>query len=140
MNKDHLLFVIGRINYKINRFLVRELKKHQINGIAPSHGEILGSLMMRGQIQMKEVVDIIDKDKSTVTALIDKLVSMGYVDKTKDAVDNRVSIIRLTEKGEALKPEVMEISEKLRAKAYKNISEEEKEILNTLLRKLNANL
>jgi len=137
MKTDHILFIIGRINYKVNRFLVNELKKHNIGKISPSHGEIIGSLLMRGQLQMKEIAEIIDKDKSTITSLINKLILLGYVDKKKDVNDHRVSMISLTEKGTSLKPAFMEISEKLIAKAYTDISEQEKEILNILLTKLN---
>ncbi len=89
---------------------------------------------------MKEIAEIIDKDKSTITALINKLIALDYVKKDKDRKDNRISIISLSEKGKALKPLFKEISEKLREKAYQGISEQEKEILNILLMKLNKNI
>lgn len=140
MNKDHILFIIGRINYKANRLLLKELKKHQIVGIAPSHGEIIGALIVRGRLQMKEIAEIIDKDKSTITALINKLIAMGFVQKDRDKDDNRISIISLTKKGKALKPAFIAISEKLRTNAYKEISEKEKQTLYDLLMKLNRQL
>jgi MarR family transcriptional regulator, organic hydroperoxide resistance regulator len=140
MNKDHILFIIGRINYKVNRFLIRELKKHHIKGIAPSHGEILGALLLRGRLQMKELAEIIDKDKSTITALVNKLMALGYVEKAKADDDNRISIISLTQKGKALKPSFFEVSETMRSKAYAGISESDKEKLFALLTKLNKSL
>jgi DNA-binding MarR family transcriptional regulator len=140
MNKDHVLFLIGRINYKVNRLLLTELKKHHIDGIAPSHGEILGALLFRGRLQMKEIAEIIDKDKSTITALINKLIALDYVQKNRDANDNRISIISLTEKGKALKPSFQAISKKLRTRAYENISEKKKQILYDLLMKLNTKM
>lgn len=140
MNKDHILFIIGRINYKVNRFLIRELKKHHIKGIAPSHGEILGALLLRGRLQMKELAEIIDKDKSTITALVNKLMALGYVEKAKAADDSRISIISLTQKGKALKPAFFEVSETMRVKAYAGISESDKEKLYALLMKLSKSL
>ncbi len=140
MNKDHILFIIGRINYKVNRFLIRELKKHHIKGMAPSHGEILGALLIRERLQMKELAEIIDKDKSTITALVNKLMALGYVEKTKDDDDSRISIISLTKKGKALKPSFVEVSKKMCTKAYEGISESDKEKLYALLMKLNKSL
>ncbi|MBA4367822.1 MAG: MarR family transcriptional regulator [Desulfobacterium sp.] len=140
MNRDHILFIIGRINYKVNRFLIRELKKHHIKGIAPSHGEILGALLIRERLQMKELAEIIDKDKSTITALVNKLMVLGYVEKAKDDDDSRISIISLTQKGKALKPSFLEVSKTMCARAYDGISESDKEKLYVLLMKLNKSL
>ena len=89
---------------------------------------------------MKEIAEIIDKDKSTITSLINKLITLGYVEKKKDMTDNRISIISLTVKGKALKQLFIEISKKLVTNAFRCISEQEKEILNILLAKLNKNM
>ena len=140
MNRDLILFQIGRIQYKASRFLLGELRQHGITGIAPSHGEILGFLLVRGPMSMKEIAALIDKDKSTITALVDKLIGMEFVIKRKSPGDSRVNIISLTEKGEALKGKYKDISSRLRAKAYRDISEEERETLSRLLERLNRNL
>ena len=140
MKKDHIIFLIGRIQYKANRFLSQEMKAHRIKGLAPSHGEILGSLMTRGPLPMSEIGRIIDKDKSTITALVNKLIKMGYVGKKSDPADSRISLIALTRKGMALKPNFHLIAQKLRAHSYKGVSDDERETLVNLLNKLNANL
>jgi DNA-binding MarR family transcriptional regulator len=140
MNKDHIIFLIGRIQYKANKFLSQELKNHHINGLAPSHGEILGSLMYRGPLSMTEIAKIIDKDKSTITALVNKLTKMGYIEKMKHHGDNRVTLITLTSRGAAFKPAFKFIAQKLRAQSYKGISDSEREMLINLLTKINENL
>jgi len=140
MKKDHIIFLIGRIQYKANRFLSREMKVHQIKGLAPSHGEILGYLMARGPLPMSEIGRTIDKDKSTITALVSKLIKRGYVERKSDPADSRISLIRLTRKGMALKPDFLLIAQKLRAHSYKGMSDEERETLVSLLTKLNTNL
>jgi len=140
MKKDHIIFLIGRIQYKANRFLSREMKAHHIKGLAPSHGEILGSLMARGPLPMSEIGRIIDKDKSTITALVNKLIKRGYVEKKSDPADSRISLIALTRKGMALKPHFQLIAQRLRAQSYKGITDDERETLVNLLIKLNMNL
>jgi len=140
MNKDHIIFVIGRINYKADRFLVREMRAAGIKELATSHGEILGSVIFRGALTMKEIAGIIDKDKSTVTALVNKLIRMGYVEKRKSPEDNRISLIVPTKKGEALKPAFVTIAKKLRALSYRGITENERETLVNLLNKIDSNL
>jgi DNA-binding MarR family transcriptional regulator len=140
MKKDHVIFLIGRIQYKANRFLTREMRAHHIRGLAPSHGEILGSLMFRGPLSMTEIARIIDKDKSTITALVNKLIRLGYVEKKKHPADNRISLIAVTRKGEALKPAFVSIARKLRSLSYRDIPDDERETLVRLLTRLNDNL
>jgi DNA-binding MarR family transcriptional regulator len=140
MNKDHIIFLIGRIHYKANKFLSQELKNHQIDGLSPSHGEILGSLMYRGPLSMTGIAKIMDKDKSTITALVRKLVKMGYVEQIKHHGDNRVTLIALTPKGAAFKPAFKLIAQKLRNQSYKGISDGERELLVDLLAEIDANL
>lgn len=140
MNKDHIIFIIGRINYKADRFLIREMKAAGIKGLAPSHGEILGSVIFRGALTMKEIAEIIGKDKSTVTVLVNKLIRMGYIEKRKFPEDNRVSLIIPTKKGEALKPAFVTIAKKLRAFSYRGIAENERETLFNLLNRIDSNL
>jgi DNA-binding MarR family transcriptional regulator len=89
---------------------------------------------------MKEIAGIIDKDKSTVTALVNKLIHMGYVEKRKSPDDNRISIIAVTQKGETLKPAFVSIAKKLRSLAYKGITENEREILFNLLNRIDTNI
>ena len=140
MKKDHIIFLIGRIQYKANRLLSREMKAHRIKGLAPSHGEILGYLMARGPLPMSEIGRTIDKDKSTITALVSKLIKRGYVERKSDPADCRISLIGLTRKGMALKPDFLLIAQKLRAQSYKGMTDEERETLVGLLTKLNSNL
>jgi len=140
MKKNHIIFLIGRIQYKASRFLSREMRAHHIKGLGPSHGEIIGALMFRGPLSMTEIARIIDKDKSTVTVLVNKLIRLGYVEKRKHGADNRVNLVAATQKGEALKPVFISIARKLRALSYKDIPDVERETLVRLLTKVNENL
>ena len=140
MKNDFILFTIGRINNKVNRFLDQELKKNGLGEISVSHGEIIALLMRKQPLKMKEIAVLIDKDKSTITALVNKLIDLGFVEKKMDEIDSRISLISLTKKGEALIPAYIGISEKLAIKAFSGISKQEKEILNILLEKLNKGM
>lgn len=140
MKTDEILFQAGKIQFKTSRFLARGLEKLGVKGLSPSHGEIIGALLMHGPMTMTEAAEFIDKDKSTLTALVKKLINLGCVTRTPDPEDARVKILRLTPEGKALKEPFMDLSRRLREKAYKDFSEEEKTILSILLAKLSKNL
>lgn len=138
-HNDWILFLIGRISYKVDRFLANEFRTRGIGGISPSHGEIIAGLLIFGEIQMKDIPKIIDKDKSTVTALVNKLLSLGLIEKKEHRTDRRASYIMLSEKGESLRSSISEISEKLREKAYINLTDDEKSQMIQLLSRINKN-
>ncbi len=139
MKRDLVLFAIGRISELVKAYLNGELKMHGMGGLGVSHSEILGILIVRERVQLKELVELIGKDKSTITALTKKLLKKGLIEKTADPEDNRISHIYLTEKGRRLEPDIMAISARLKKKAYRGLTEEERGQLAVLLEKIRRN-
>ncbi|OKP83607.1 MarR family transcriptional regulator [Paenibacillus helianthi] len=136
MNENNILAAIGRIHRRGNKFIERELKKHNIHGIAPSHGDILFQLFARENITMNQLSCSIDKDKSTITALVDKLVRFDYVKREQDPLDGRIHRLSLTPKGRELQPIFEEISVTLLDAVYTEFVPEEKQQLLALLEKI----
>ena len=139
MNKELVILQVGRIRDKANSFLTRELSRRHLKGIAPSHGDILWALFTYGDLPMKKLSEIINRDKSTITALVNKLINSGYILKRTHETDSRSSIISLTEKGKAMQKNFYEVSEALRKKAYHGLTNEEMETLMRLLTKIHDN-
>lgn len=139
MRTDDTISLISKIKEKADRFIVKELENLGLQNIAPSHGDILSALFKRHEATMTEIANAIHKDRSTVTALVNKLTVLGYIASRKDPQDNRSSIIYLTEKGVSLEPGFRKISEKLYRLEYAGISDEEKEIFRDLIQRINDN-
>lgn len=89
---------------------------------------------------MMELANKIDRDKSTMTALVKKLVAMGYIETVKDKKDSRVTLVTLTKKGLQLKPDFDEISNILLQRTYGHCSSREKEVIVSGLEKLLRNM
>jgi MarR family transcriptional regulator, organic hydroperoxide resistance regulator len=109
-------------------------------GLSPSHGDILVFLFGKGSSTMSEIAQKIDRDKSTVTALIKKLINHGYVETTVDTRDSRVTVVSLTEKGRQLKPDFEAISQIVLDRAYGDCSPKEKEVIVRGLERLLRNM
>jgi DNA-binding MarR family transcriptional regulator len=139
MKTDHIIALIGSIREKAYRFITHELVVREITGLAPSHGAILSVLFQCDTLPMTELAKRIDRDKSTVTALVKKLANHGYVVRKKDPDDGRMTYISLTEKGVALQSEFEEISEALLGIVYKDFSTQEKEAVIRYLERMLEN-
>jgi DNA-binding MarR family transcriptional regulator len=141
-NTNAIISIIANINNSANKLIVDELKNHNMEGLVPSHGDILILLYQNEDgVPMNKITSTINKDKSTVTALVNKLEKMGFIEKFKHESDSRSTMVNLTQKGLDTKPIVMdEISTKLLDMTYEGFSEEEKELLCSLLKKIQNNL
>ena len=131
-----ILSLISKIHEKGNRFIIEELKNNGAEGLAPSHGDILVCLYKNSKMTMKDIANCIHRTKPTVTVLVDKLEKLGYLMRELSDKDNRCTYIVLTQKGEDFKVIFEKISEELNKMLYKNLSPEESELIEKLLRKV----
>lgn len=140
MEQQQIISLISKIRHGANELIMRELEKHGIKGIVPSHGDILVRLFRRDSIPMSELAIAINKKKNTVTTLVDKLVNLGYVEKSADSDDSRVTLVRLTSKGNSLQKSFDKVSAVLLETVYDGITEKEKDIVLNVLSKMKKNL
>lgn len=139
MSTRDIISLIATIREKANRLIIQEMSIREMEGLAPSHGDILSALFEYSSLTMKELAKEINKDKSTVTALVNKLLNLGYIERTRDLTDSRIVYITLTEKGKSLKSDFKEISDKLIERVYKNISKDDQEVVINILTKIENN-
>lgn len=134
-----IISLISSIRNSSNKFLLAQLNNNGLKGLATSHGDILANLFETSPRSMQELAAKIGKDKSTVTALVDKLVAGGYVIKEKSLVDSRGVMVSLTPKGLELKPTTDKIGDDLLNIAYDGFNETDKQELIRLLLKMKKN-
>ena len=134
-----IISIISRIREKANTFITEELARHGIEGLIPVHGDILFMLFVHGELTMTNIAELVERKKSTVTTLVDKLIHLGYVEKRKDPSDSRFFLISLTSGGRALGECMKDISDRLISKVYKDMPVDERIRLVRSLTKINAN-
>ncbi len=140
MKTRDAISLISKIREKMNKLIINEMVQNGVEGIVTSHGDILYALYSKKKMTMAEIAEKIGKDKSTVTALIDKLVKLEYVTKERNEQDSRVIYVTLTAKGKELEPVFEAISAKILDVFYQGISEKEKEDLTIILNRIYSNL
>ena len=133
-----LISLISRIHSITADFTNKKLLS--LGNLSSSHGFILYLLSIEGTLSKGEISQRINRDKSTTTSLIKKLIADGLVQETPDSADSRIKNISLTDKGMALSPITSQISKELLEVCYKGFSEREKEQLLSLLCRMNENV
>ena len=126
VNPNDIIALISTVRGQAYRFIQRELDARGMKGLAPSHGAILSALFRHEEIAMSDLAARIERDRSTVTTLVQKLVEYGYVARRRDPSDWRITYISLTPAGRALEPKFRAISRALIARTYSGFTREEK--------------
>ena len=116
------LMVISRIHEAAAKWISDELAAAGLEGVAPSHGDVLALLFRQKEATMHELAAFARRTKPTMTVLVGKLEKMGLVTRTQSPLDARCQIVRLTADGERLRPVFDSISRRLVERAYAGLS------------------
>ncbi len=86
-----------------------------------------------------ELAEKVFKDNASITRIIELLVKADFLHREINQKDRRKFDLKITPLGEKILANVYKIVLKNRAKALENISEEEIETVNAILKKISAN-
>ena len=123
-NTAHRLSLARRL---VNSFLLDEMEMVGLTGFVPSYGDLILQLCHHSPMTMTVLAESIQRDRSTVTTLVKKLVHLEFVEMQDNPHDSRSKLVSLTEKGKHLHSEFRIISEKLMQTTWQDINKEERE-------------
>lgn len=136
--ENSLFSYISRIKIKSYIFIENEAKKRGI-ALSYSHMRIIIILHFNKKLSMKELTEKLGRDKSTVTALVNKLETEGYLKKTVCCKDKRITYLQLKEKSQEIVDTLFEVSEIFHEKVKSIIWQEDTETLYKISQKLLEN-
>ena len=118
-NPAELARELGRCLIEMRNFLRQhiqaKIKEHKID-ISFEMIEIMACLWNKDGINQQEIADIVIKDKSSMTYLVDNLVKRNMVSRKVDAEDRRNNLIFITKEGRLLQkkmnPWILEMYDK----------------------------
>ena len=121
-----------------NRILILEEKwlREQNLQITMSEAHMLVAVGQRENKAMSEVAEAVSLTNGSVTTMIKKLESKGYVMRTRDGADKRILRVRLTDKGKEVTIIHENFHKKLTEAILNSISQEEKIVLTSTIEKI----
>ncbi|MFA9397190.1 MAG: MarR family winged helix-turn-helix transcriptional regulator [Clostridiaceae bacterium] len=130
-------FITNKTSKKIsNKFNERLLAR----GITKVQWVAMYFLLTYDELTQKELADKMDIKESTMTRLIDRMLNDDLINKIKHKEDRRKVIITLTSKGICRITHLLSEGEKIGDEVGAGISDEEFEIFNKVLNKMNKNI
>lgn len=133
----------GRLYSSVARlmklYIFRKMNEDDYD-IRTTHLFVMLDIMHNPGTSMKEIACRLDLEKPTITKTVKKLLALEYIEAMEDETDRRISRLYLTEKSDEILPRVKNIMMSMRDVIYKDFSEEEIDVVNSLMQRMHRNL
>lgn len=124
---------------KLKQFLAAKLRENGVP-LTPEQFMLIDLLWNQGEMTQQQLADQLQKDKNSVTKLVDAIERKGFVVRQQNLNDRRSNTLVLTEKANLLKPGAKQKGISILDQMLEGISEEELRNFLVTLGKLNRNM
>lgn len=130
LNQTHFLF---------KQCFLYELVESNVD-LTPEQYLLIDLLWDEGPMTQQEIATVMEKDKNSITKLIDGLEKKDYVFRKTDPDDRRKNYVHVTEKGQQQKQEITRIAINAADNILKGIPTNDLNTMVEVLSKLNKNM
>ena len=124
---------------RLKQFIASKLRRMDVP-LTPEQFILIDLLWNQGSMSQQQLADQMQKDKNSVTKLVDALERKGFVVRQQNRNDRRSNTLVLTEKAEGLKHGAKQKGISILDEMLLGISEEELRSFLVTLHKLNSNM
>lgn len=134
-------FIDAVLNLRLGmkQFIQRKLREEDID-LTYEMLQVLTVLWRNGDLNQQDIANRIQKNKASLTSLIDNLQKRELVIRTEDSSDRRNKIISLTKLGIEYKEQFSPITASLYSALHQDVSKERLNEVVRLLNQMNGNL
>ena len=132
-------YLMAKIRQVGERIFYRKLKESGIE-INPAQGRIMFALWQNDGISIQELAKKTQLGKSTLTSMLDRLETMGYIRRQRSEKDRRKIFIFHTPKDKIMEKQYVELSEAMTELWYEGFSSEDIETFETYLQRILDNV
>lgn len=133
-------FLVAKIHQSAKRIFSKKLKEEGLGEINSAQGRILFVLWQKDGIPITELARKTALEKSTLTAMLDRLERKGLIQRIRPKEDRRTILIALTPANVRLEKKFEKVSADMTARFYRGFSEEERDLFEDFLRRIFSNL
>ncbi|BDS15527.1 MarR family winged helix-turn-helix transcriptional regulator [Aureispira anguillae] len=134
---DVYIFLLERVSKRFKKYAKAELGTIGVK-LSSDQWVVLKRVSERPGTTQREIATSTYKDPASITRILDLLQKENLI-KREGGNDRRSFGIYLTDKGAALVQKILPTAVEIRAKGLEGISEDEKLLLNRLLKKIHDN-
>lgn len=133
---ESISFLFSKCDQKAWALAQERLIKYNLT---PQQAVALTYLFKKDGINQLELGEMIQKDRTTVSGIINNLVISGYVEKRTNPKDKRSSLLYITEKAKLIEDSIIEQIIEVNKYLLKDLTDQEQKFLIDILKKIRNN-
>lgn len=138
---DTNLRTLGFLVHDVARLLRKRFEQNaRGSGLTRSQWQVLAYLERNEGIQQGGLAELLEIEPITLGRIVDKLQTIGLVERLPHPTDRRIWLLRLTAAAKPKLAELKLLGDRTRAEALSDVSEPDREQLLKLLATLKGNL
>lgn len=132
--KECINFLLTNAQHTVFQYLSQKLAPYDIT---PSQYGVLNCLWSNdGTCLPRQIAEMLCLETSTVSGILDRMQKKELIDRVINTENRREILVIITEKGWALKDEVLQVIEDVNHKVLEDFSESEAEFFKKCLRQI----
>ena len=137
--EDNVIYLIGEITRLAHKRVTAIFVSNDFDVTVEQFG-LLALLWYQEGINQQTIANQLNRDKTTITRIIENMIKRNLIVKVPDQLDKRNKLIYLTDKGKSLQKDMIEATGVVYMDALKNISETKVRATTKVLQQMKHNL
>ena len=136
---DNLPFLLGDINHRIYQKVSRLFRENNF-GVTLEQFSVLTILWYEDGLKQQEIALRLNRDKTTITRIINNMIRENLVIKVPDKTDQRVTLVYLTHYGRQSQEKMVRVTGNIYMQLMNGLEKSEIDRLIKYLNKIKSNL
>ena len=132
-------FVLKHTNKVLHQFINRKFKEEELD-VTIEQWPILMMLTLTPNATQQELAEETNKDKTTITSILNVMVKNGLIERQPDVTDKRKNSIQITLKGNQVREKVFRVFQKCNSEILNGIPEDEMQVALSVLFRILGNV
>lgn len=133
-------FLINKVNFLSGRVFNKIMKQHKSLEINHAQGKILFVISVYKELSINDLCRELSLSKSTLTSMLERLESKGYIYKRVSKVDKRITLVSNTKKADETINIFNDVVNTMNDKFYDGFEKEDIKKFEEYLEKIYLNL
>lgn len=103
---------------KLRRLINAEYNRFNVHGLGMTEGKMVIILAQHGPQKASAMAEWLRITSGAVTGISDRLIELGYVERSRSEYDRRIVMLSVTDEGRKLENQVMEMRERIMFKLF----------------------
>ncbi|ABX18143.1 MarR family winged helix-turn-helix transcriptional regulator [Burkholderia multivorans] len=109
-------------------------------GLTRAQSRVLAYLTWKGEMNQARLAEWLEITPISLTRLLDRMASYGWIERIANDDDRRAFVIRLTDKSREIFPQMLEVGDTVADDGLRGFTQEERDTLVRLLGRVRRNL